>query len=145
MSTIFKGLKANIQGGIGTQLLRTIACAGEAIYNQIKPENILVEVNKYRPETVLNYHNKEEINEYIQSQMIFTTQKALREEEWSEKSYNYDRNMVSFCKNWLESHAKDEYLKIPESFYLPSTDRKGHYMNQFRPFPPWQVMSGCLS
>lgn len=122
MSTLFKGLRANIQGGIGSQLLRTMACAGEAIYNQIKPENVLVEVNKYDSKSEkyceLSYHNKEKIEEYIQTKMIFT----IKRKKFVQKSYNFDKNMISLLNNWLRSPAKDEYLNISENFYFSSTD-----------------------
>ena len=41
---LFNGLESNIQGGIGSQLIRTMACAGEAIKEGIKANHIILKV-----------------------------------------------------------------------------------------------------
>ena len=104
---LFKGLEANIQGGIGSQLMRAMACAGEAIENNINAEHVLLKVVEYTENKELYYHNTEILKDYIETVMnIVKTKRRLI------KSYNFDDQMSSLVNSFYTCERKHEYISI---------------------------------
>ena len=104
---LFNGLEANIQGGIGSQLMRTMACAGEAIENNVKAEHILMKVVEYTDNKELYYHNSEALKDYIKTKMniIRTRQRLI-------KSYNFNDQMSDLINRYYTYERKHEYINI---------------------------------
>ena len=114
MSELFAGLKANIQGGIGSQIIRVMACAGEAIENGVKPNNIYININKYRTDIPkdkdLIYHNTADIEEYINTRINFRVVDDYI--ETPQKSYKFDAKMLQYCKAWHSCAYNHDYLSL---------------------------------
>ena len=104
---LFKGLEANIQGGIGSQLMRAMACAGEAIENNVNAEHVMLKVVEYTKDKELYYHNTEILNNYIETVMNIT--KTTRQHI---KSYNFDDKMSNFITTFYTCDRKQEYISI---------------------------------
>ena len=104
---LFNGLESNIQGGIGSQLIRTMACAGEAIKEGIKANHIILKVVEYTNNKDLHYHNSERLKDYINTSInIIRTGKQL------EKTYNFDSHMYNLIVHFYGSKLKNKYLDV---------------------------------